>query len=71
MLNVIDKKDLREYLANQLRMLHQEAEGLIDTLEIAIVQGGIGQLETLWVEYIDGTPPNKLDLFKKDIKNAN
>lgn len=58
-----DRQQVKKYLTKTLKNLHREFEGTIDTLDAAIIQGSIMQLELLWFEFLQEDAPMKEELF--------
>lgn len=62
--------DLEKYLLSKLKFLHQQNEGTIDALEQAYVEGGIAQIEELWINVIKKPLPDKnLILGRNNARN--
>lgn len=48
-----------------MRILYLEAQGAVDILDTAVLEGGIVQLEMAWENLLGEVPPNKEEVLNK------
>ena len=61
-----DKEYIRQYLTSSLKRLHLTNESTVDMLESAVVEGGIIEIEMMWIQLLGEDPPNKLTVLGRD-----
>lgn len=64
-----DKELLKLYLIRALGELHRESIRYDTPIEAASIEGAIGELELLWIEMFQESPPSRDDILKKEIIN--